>query len=205
MIREKHGQYCFFQTASRTTGQGRTEVGWRPGQETSLVPPRQQLRSFGSKSTVLKKVLATMLGLFGARGIVPPLSPRYAPATRCNAVVLYIIRLCTWNCNICTRLSVTFCVVAYDLPYEHEWMSSALSQNCRYKIKDASVKSKGKKLLVPRLKSTTMWIFTHITPWTSLTTTFTLAKAIIVKIMKSIKLACFLLRNKNCTLGKWNW
>jgi len=46
--------------------QGRNEVRWRPGQEASLAPPCSNLRSFGSKSTVLKKVLATMLGLFGA-------------------------------------------------------------------------------------------------------------------------------------------
>jgi len=32
------------------------------------------LRSFGSKRTVLKKVLVTLLGLFGARVILVPLS-----------------------------------------------------------------------------------------------------------------------------------
>ena len=47
--------------------QGRNEVRWRPGQEASLAPPCSNLRSFESKSTVLKKVLATLLGLFGAR------------------------------------------------------------------------------------------------------------------------------------------
>jgi len=65
--------------------QGRNEVRWRPGQETSLAPPCSNLRSFGSKSTVSKKVVVTFLGLFGAsrnhlappqwfgaRGIVPP-------------------------------------------------------------------------------------------------------------------------------------
>jgi len=42
------------------------EVRWRPGQETSLAPPCSNLRSFESKSTVLKKVLVTLLGLFSA-------------------------------------------------------------------------------------------------------------------------------------------
>ena len=32
--------------------QGRNEVRWRPGQETSLAPPCSNLRSFGSKSAV---------------------------------------------------------------------------------------------------------------------------------------------------------
>jgi len=41
-------------------------------QETSLAPS-------GSKCIALKKVPATLLGLFGARGIVPSLDPRYAP------------------------------------------------------------------------------------------------------------------------------
>ena len=45
--------------------QGRAEVRWRPGQETSLAPPCSNLGSFASKCTVLKKVLAA-LGLFGA-------------------------------------------------------------------------------------------------------------------------------------------
>jgi len=56
--------------------QRRNEVRWRPGQEASLAPPCSNLKSFGSKYTVLKKVLVTLMGLLGARGIVPP---RYAP------------------------------------------------------------------------------------------------------------------------------
>jgi len=39
-----------------TQKQGRNEVRWRPGQEASLEPPFSNLRSFGSKCTVLKKV-----------------------------------------------------------------------------------------------------------------------------------------------------
>jgi len=54
-----------------------------PGKETSLAPPCSNLRSFGSKCSVLKKVLMTLLGLsgpsqwFGARVIVPPCSLVY--------------------------------------------------------------------------------------------------------------------------------
>ena len=73
--------------------QGRNEIRWRPGHEARLAPPCLNLRSFGSKCTVLKNVFVTLLGLygaphsdlapplrFGARGIVTPLPPpRYAP------------------------------------------------------------------------------------------------------------------------------
>jgi len=61
--------------------QGHTEVRWRPGQERSLAPPFSNLRFFGSKCTVLKEVLATLLGLFGARGIVCPFSSLLRPCT----------------------------------------------------------------------------------------------------------------------------
>jgi len=44
---------------------GRNEVRWCPGQEASLAPPCSKLRSFGSKRTVWKEVLVTLLGLFG--------------------------------------------------------------------------------------------------------------------------------------------
>jgi len=46
----------------------RGEVRWRPGQKASLAPLCSNLRSFRSKSTVLKKVLVTLLGLFGTPG-----------------------------------------------------------------------------------------------------------------------------------------
>jgi len=70
--------YCYYQ--------GRNEVRWRPGQEASLAPPCSKLRSFGSKCTVLMKVLVTLLGLFGdplltrRPGNCAPLAcpPRYA-------------------------------------------------------------------------------------------------------------------------------
>jgi len=44
--------------------QGGNEVRWIPGQEVSLAPPYLNLRSFGSKCTVLKNVLATLVGHF---------------------------------------------------------------------------------------------------------------------------------------------
>ena len=50
----------------KSFSQGCNEVRWRPGHEASLAPPCSTLRSFGSKCTVLKKVLMTLLGLFGA-------------------------------------------------------------------------------------------------------------------------------------------
>jgi len=71
--------------------QGRNEVRWRLGQEASLAPPCSNLRSFGSKFSVLKKVPVTLLGLFGAlrsgsaspywlrRGILPPCHPSLRP------------------------------------------------------------------------------------------------------------------------------
>jgi len=46
--------------------QGRNEVTWHPEQEAGLVPPCSNLRSFGSKCTVLKEVLVILLGLSGA-------------------------------------------------------------------------------------------------------------------------------------------
>ena len=42
------------------------EVRWRPRQESRLAPPYSNLRSFRRKCTVLKKKLATFLGLFDA-------------------------------------------------------------------------------------------------------------------------------------------
>ena len=41
--------------------------------------PHVRNRSFGRKCTVLKKVLVTLLGLFGARGIIPTCPPSLRP------------------------------------------------------------------------------------------------------------------------------
>jgi len=46
--------------------QGCNEVGLRPGKEASLAPPFSNVRSFGRKFTVLKKVIVKLLGIFGA-------------------------------------------------------------------------------------------------------------------------------------------
>jgi len=46
--------------------QGCSKFKWRPVQEASLAPPSSNLRSFGSKCSVLKKVFVTLSGLFGA-------------------------------------------------------------------------------------------------------------------------------------------
>jgi len=48
------------------THRERNEVRWRREQEASLATPSSNLRSFGSKCTVLKNVLVTSLGLLGA-------------------------------------------------------------------------------------------------------------------------------------------
>ena len=83
-------------SAKHKLSQGRNEVRWRP---------HVRNRVFGSKCTVLKKILVTLFGLFGAfrshsappavilrsysdsapGELCPPCPPRYAPAisTRC--------------------------------------------------------------------------------------------------------------------------
>ena len=50
----------FFKTLVRGT-KGRNEVGCRPGQEKDLAPSCSNLSSFGSKCSVLKKVIVTFL------------------------------------------------------------------------------------------------------------------------------------------------
>ena len=78
--------------------QGRTKVRWRPGKEKSWAPPCSYLRSFRSRCTVLKKKLETFLGLFGARGILLPCPPRYAPGVKLREKVR--------SCEICRALNV---------------------------------------------------------------------------------------------------
>ena len=68
-----------------TNAQGRNVVSWHPGQGTILAPSRSSLRSFGSECAALKKVLMTLLGIFGAPIVIrrpgncAPLTPSYAP------------------------------------------------------------------------------------------------------------------------------
>jgi len=75
--------------------QGSNEVRWRPGQEASLAPACSNLWSFESKFTVLKKILVTLLGLFGdpsrdsAPGeLRPRFTPHYAPGSMTISVVV---------------------------------------------------------------------------------------------------------------------
>ena len=49
---------------------GRNEVRWRPGQEATLAPPYLNLKSYGSKLTVLKEVFVTLLDIFGAPAVI---------------------------------------------------------------------------------------------------------------------------------------
>ena len=58
--------FFFFLNILDGRNQGRNEVKQRQGEEASLVHPCSNLRSFRSKCTELKEVLATLLGLFGA-------------------------------------------------------------------------------------------------------------------------------------------
>jgi len=84
---------------------GRTAVGWSPGQETSLATPCSNLRSFRSKCTVLKEELATLLGLFGARGIVAPIPPSLRPWTHTRAIAVAWGTLHAHMSCICLKLS----------------------------------------------------------------------------------------------------
>jgi len=64
--------------------QGRTEFRWGPGQETCLAPTCSNLRFFRSKCAVLKKVLVTLLELFGVPSDSTPgaLCPLFRPSLR---------------------------------------------------------------------------------------------------------------------------
>jgi len=70
--------------------QGRNEVRWCPGKETSLALPCLNLSSFRSKCTALKKVIVTLLGFFGNPimirhlGNCAPLSPSLCLCTKRN-------------------------------------------------------------------------------------------------------------------------
>jgi len=67
----KNSPHEFFQNSRQYTRdllnwkQGRNEVRWPPGTRSKF-----GARSFGSKCTVLKKVLVTWLGLFAAPAII---------------------------------------------------------------------------------------------------------------------------------------
>ena len=84
--------------------QGRNAVRWRPGQRTNSAPPWSKfgapvsnLSSFEGKFTVLKKVLATLLGLFGAPAVnwrPGNCAPLVTPLMLCLAAFNYIMLWC---------------------------------------------------------------------------------------------------------------
>jgi len=107
--------------------QGRNEVRWRPGQETSLAPPCSNLRPFGSKCTVLKTVLMTLWLFvppqwFGTRGIVPPCPlslrlwwcatkigkiPKIINVSIPNVMTFYSMNICNFRTQYCIGLAQT--------------------------------------------------------------------------------------------------
>jgi len=107
--------------------QGRTEVRWRPGQEAGLTPTCSNLRSFGSKCTVLKKVLVTLLGLFRAlrsHSAANELFPLCPPSLRpCFTLILAgHIYMSFFRCFVCNlwflftvRVNVVFSRVTSSL------------------------------------------------------------------------------------------
>jgi len=78
-MRNKHPQFGEdTHTLSQVDDKGRNEVRQRPGQEARLAPPCSNLMSLGSKCTVLKNMLVTLFGLFGAPVVIRRLG-NYAP------------------------------------------------------------------------------------------------------------------------------
>jgi len=57
-------------TQQLTGHQWRNEVRWRPGQEASLAPPLFEPEVFRKKMYFIKKVLASLLGVFGAPTLI---------------------------------------------------------------------------------------------------------------------------------------
>ena len=78
---------------------GHNEVWWCPGQEKSLAPPWSNIRSFGSKCTVLKESTCNIVGTFGV-----PCS-HSAPSQWSGALVV------TWRPGSCASLP----------PFSHLW------------------------------------------------------------------------------------
>ena len=117
---------------------GVTRFWWRPGQKASLTPPCSKLRSFGSKNTVLKKVLVTLLGLFGVpRSDLEPgelcsfAPPRYAPVP--NPHQQYIssnirVQITKGTSKRFLRTFRRYLRVSYA--NRNSWNLFAFSQNC---------------------------------------------------------------------------
>jgi len=62
--------YSFHNTRRCRGDQGRNEARWRPWQEASLALPCSNLKSLGTKCTVMKKVLVTLLLIIGALAVI---------------------------------------------------------------------------------------------------------------------------------------
>ena len=98
--------------------QERNEVRRRPGQEASLAAPFSNLKSFGRKFTVLKKVLVKLLGLFGAPimirrpGNCAPLPPSLRPCPHDIYVCSEVIWSAAWV-KLVSELRLAFTVLVY--------------------------------------------------------------------------------------------
>jgi len=80
----------FGETIMMCIVQGRNEIRWGPGQERSLPPPCSDLRSFGSKCTVLKKCAYNIVRTFWPPAVIrrpgdcAPFPPLVASPVLCN-------------------------------------------------------------------------------------------------------------------------
>jgi len=100
---EEISRKCFTKDGSI---QGRTEVRWRPGQETSSATRYSNLWSFGGKCTVLRKVLAScdIVGtfrrppVFWRPGHCAPLPPSLRPWFYSSAKRIAL--LCWHHCQL---------------------------------------------------------------------------------------------------------
>ena len=81
----KHERFKYYKGQYNVTQKGRSEVRWRPGQETSLAPPCSNLKVFPKQA---EESTCDIVGIFRhARSdsvpgeLWPPCTPRYAPAS----------------------------------------------------------------------------------------------------------------------------
>ena len=92
-MKKKH--FCANKAQFLRRQQGRNKVRWCLRQEAGLAPLCSNLRSFGSKCAVLKKVFVTLLGLYGAHIVIrrpgncAPLAPLVTPLRSKGAFSLW--------------------------------------------------------------------------------------------------------------------
>jgi len=87
--------------------QRRIGIRWRPGQEASLAPPCSNLRSFGSKYTVLKKVaylwhcwdFRRPPQWFGSQKIASPLPSLVTPLSQERSFPSREVTWLSWQCH----------------------------------------------------------------------------------------------------------